>query len=361
MKTRIVQNLKDRSKIALRSKWLHLPFHDASGSTLDQRNTDYSSLDGLTISGTTSFRGVTTNTSNITGVIALDAPTTAAAGNGTLTFTATGTLLAWAENGDTAGAGVDVSAGGMFTLASNNGQPLNVGVVAANLPAANQTDTITLGDTSGIWTNRGTITPHSGGNYVLINNSDTDDLMPADIDGTGHYLVMYRAKILQNPYNGASVEECILSIGGRNNSTGSLQCIFTYGANANILTRFTPVGGSSGGAQVQFTSLIGSEITVAHHWDFVSRTETSYINGGSPISTAMNAGSPPGTGGHGLGILAKADASTVYQELGVLGSGISVGDIFLAKFNYDAAADIPGYVQQHSLNPYSWPWSIDGK
>lgn len=61
-------------------------------------------------------------------------------GQGILTFTLSGTTLQWRENGDvTSGAGVNVSGGGYFTLASGNGKKIRV-YVDATLPGTNTTD-----------------------------------------------------------------------------------------------------------------------------------------------------------------------------------------------------------------------------
>lgn len=81
----------------------------------------------------------------VTGVTIDHAIKTCPVGNGTLTFTLTGTTLAWTANGDTIGAAQDVSAGGTFTLASGTaGADLTVTVVPGSLPAGNQSDTIAV-------------------------------------------------------------------------------------------------------------------------------------------------------------------------------------------------------------------------
>ncbi len=89
----------------------------------------------------TTGRPVSKQPTNVTGVVVEYAEPTTTSGAGTLTYTATGTLLSWAANGDTAGVGVDVSAGGVFTLQSGTaGEALTVTVSAAGLPVANQSD-----------------------------------------------------------------------------------------------------------------------------------------------------------------------------------------------------------------------------
>lgn len=84
-----------------------------------------------------------TEASAIPGVEALRANTGSATGAGTLTWTASGTTLTWAENGDTAGSAVDVSAGGRFSILSNNGQILYV-EVTPSLFGADDTSTVTV-------------------------------------------------------------------------------------------------------------------------------------------------------------------------------------------------------------------------
>ncbi len=91
------------------------------------------------------YRPVSTQPANITGVTVAHAESTCPTGNGTLSFTAVGTLLSWQASGDTAGAGVDVSAGGTFTLQSGTaGAALTVTVAQASLPGTDQSDTITV-------------------------------------------------------------------------------------------------------------------------------------------------------------------------------------------------------------------------
>lgn len=89
----------------------------------------------------TTGRPVSQQPTNVTGVVAEYAEKTAPAGNGTLSFTASGTTLAWAASGDTAGAAQDVSGGGSFTLQSNTaGQSITVTVTPGSLPGSNQSD-----------------------------------------------------------------------------------------------------------------------------------------------------------------------------------------------------------------------------
>lgn len=84
---------------------------------------------------------------NITGVDIQSVTSDATNGNGTLTYTAAGTLLAWRAPGAGApGAAVNVGAGGVFVLAGGDGSTMSVDVTAVNLPAGNESDTIALGD-----------------------------------------------------------------------------------------------------------------------------------------------------------------------------------------------------------------------
>jgi len=78
---------------------------------------------------------------NVTGVTYRHANSGTPVGVGTLAFVNAATTLAWTANGDTAGAAVDVSAGGNFTLESGTaGRELYVTVVAGSLPGADQSD-----------------------------------------------------------------------------------------------------------------------------------------------------------------------------------------------------------------------------
>jgi len=61
-------------------------------------------------------------------------------GNGTLAFTATGTLATWAGFGSTSGNAVDIGTDGKYTLIGNGGEQVMITVVAASLPVADQTD-----------------------------------------------------------------------------------------------------------------------------------------------------------------------------------------------------------------------------
>lgn len=87
------------------------------------------------------YRPVVDTTTNVTGVVLNRAESTCPTGDGTLSFTAVGTTLSWTANGDTAGAAVDVSAGGDFTLQSGTaGAALFVTVTALSLPVTDKSD-----------------------------------------------------------------------------------------------------------------------------------------------------------------------------------------------------------------------------
>jgi hypothetical protein len=84
---------------------------------------------------------VTKQPTNVTGVTVNYANAATTAGNGTLTYVAATKLLSWAAQGDIAGATVDVTAGGYFTLQSGTADhEIHVTVAAAALPGANQND-----------------------------------------------------------------------------------------------------------------------------------------------------------------------------------------------------------------------------
>jgi len=86
-------------------------------------------------------KSVSVQPTNVTGVEINYASTASASGNGTITFVFSGTTLSWSENGDTAGATQDISAGGTFTLLSAGGESINITVTAASIPASNKSDT----------------------------------------------------------------------------------------------------------------------------------------------------------------------------------------------------------------------------
>lgn len=87
-------------------------------------------------------KAVTKQPTNCTGVTVNYAHASALTGNGTLTFTFTGTTLAWKNGADgTAGTPVDVSAGGYFTLESGvASHSIHVTVDAASLPGVDKSD-----------------------------------------------------------------------------------------------------------------------------------------------------------------------------------------------------------------------------
>lgn len=86
-------------------------------------------------------KAVTKQPTNVTGVTVNYANAATTAGNGTLTYVAATKLLSWAAQGDTAGATVDVTAGGYFTLQSSAANhEIHVTVAAAALPGTDQND-----------------------------------------------------------------------------------------------------------------------------------------------------------------------------------------------------------------------------
>lgn len=90
----------------------------------------------------TSYKAVTKQPTNVTGVTMNFAETTCTAGAGTLTFTFAGKTLTWKAQGDgTAGAAVDVTAGGTFTLESGTADhSVNVTVAASALAGTDKSD-----------------------------------------------------------------------------------------------------------------------------------------------------------------------------------------------------------------------------
>lgn len=93
------------------------------------------------------YRPVVAQPTNITGVTVNRAESSCATGDGTLSFTASGTTITWAANADSAGAAVDISAGGDFTLeSSTDGNALYITVDETSLPGTNETDTIPVVD-----------------------------------------------------------------------------------------------------------------------------------------------------------------------------------------------------------------------
>lgn len=93
------------------------------------------------------YRPVVTDPSNITGVTVNRAEESCATGDGTLSFTASGTTITWSANGDSAGASVDISSDGDYTLESDaDGNALYITVESSSLPGTDETDTIPVVD-----------------------------------------------------------------------------------------------------------------------------------------------------------------------------------------------------------------------
>jgi len=111
------------------------------GSILDLRSIGYwlSMLLGVP----TPYKAVTKQPTNVTGVTINYAETATTVGAGTLTFTFATKMLTWKAQGDaTAGANVNVTSGGTFTLQSGTANhSINVIVSAAALPTVDKTDT----------------------------------------------------------------------------------------------------------------------------------------------------------------------------------------------------------------------------
>lgn len=90
---------------------------------------------------TSSYKAVTKQPTNVTGVTVHYAQSAAGAGNGTLAFTFVGKTLTWTDNAGTPGTPVDVTAGGRFTIGAGvASHGIVVEVAAAALPGANQSD-----------------------------------------------------------------------------------------------------------------------------------------------------------------------------------------------------------------------------
>ncbi|MBI5920261.1 MAG: hypothetical protein HY847_01280 [Betaproteobacteria bacterium] len=86
-------------------------------------------------------KAVTKAPTNVTGVTIHYAQTACPTGNGTLAFTFSGKTMTWAAQGETAGAAVDVTAGGRFTLQSSAANhAIVIEVAAASLPGSDKTD-----------------------------------------------------------------------------------------------------------------------------------------------------------------------------------------------------------------------------
>lgn len=89
----------------------------------------------------TVYKAVTKQPTNVTGVTIHYANAAATSGVGTLTWVFATNLLNWQANGDTAGATVNVSAGGQFTLQSGTAnKEIYVTVLASALPGTNKND-----------------------------------------------------------------------------------------------------------------------------------------------------------------------------------------------------------------------------
>lgn len=110
-------------------------------SILDLRSIGH--LLALLLGVPATHKAVTKQPTNVTGVTIQYAQTATPTGAGTLTYVNTGKTLAWKAQGDaTAGATVDVTAGGTFTLQSGTASHAVVVTVAAGaLPTTDKSDT----------------------------------------------------------------------------------------------------------------------------------------------------------------------------------------------------------------------------
>lgn len=105
----------------------------ASGMAQADLNTDAYVVDDNTVG-----RGIVAQPSLVTGVT-LKRVATSCGGSRSLAFTSAGALLAYGG-----GTAVNVGAGGDFFLTASDGSQILAKVVAASLPALNQSDTIQL-------------------------------------------------------------------------------------------------------------------------------------------------------------------------------------------------------------------------
>jgi hypothetical protein len=105
-------------------------------------NTDPNASLGGVKSSQRIFSKTVAGLSNITGVTLDDAPGSAD-GQGTLSFTASTKSFTWTPNGGSAGASVAVNGDGRYAIPGSAGF-LFLTVVESNLPATNQSDTLTV-------------------------------------------------------------------------------------------------------------------------------------------------------------------------------------------------------------------------
>lgn len=117
-------------------------------SNTSQTNTDPTASLGGQIStdaGARILTQVATRTTSLVTGVTIDDAAGNGLGAGTLTYTLTGQTLQWTPASGAIGTAVDVSSDGSFYIqAANDGGALYVTVVAASLPGANTTDTITI-------------------------------------------------------------------------------------------------------------------------------------------------------------------------------------------------------------------------
>ncbi len=109
-------------------------------SILDLRSVGH--LLKLLLGAATVGKAVATQPVNVTGVTVHYASNDCTSGNGTLTYTSSGTSITWTPQAGTAGTGVNIGAGGNFTLqGGGGGKSVRISVNAAQLPVGNQSDT----------------------------------------------------------------------------------------------------------------------------------------------------------------------------------------------------------------------------
>ena len=271
-----------------------------------------------------------------------------------------------------------------FPLNSTSGDAL-----VQNNPKEKAFQGLTLsGDTTNIWDNPGWFTAHSGGNFCEVGYSDgsSDSFCRLDdIDGTGHFLVMYDLYV---PSGGAAtaVYEVVVTWPGRVNVDQPGWASYILWGGTSVTTHYPMILNEGGTKMICGVGLTDNKSSPTPIWDTrvscafsidcIEHGLHNYVNGAvggyerngiwrndkhfgfDHDGTLPN---PNMAVSRGLGIFGTPAGAPGFplDKVGINGVATRVSNLIMVKFTKDARAWIPKIVEEHWVTQGTLPKSLE--